>query len=675
MGVVVLATAVFLETSFASAETVLYDADVGGACITGREVFVEGRWDFSAYGEFEIDLEPESTTNSWTHLAVEMSNAGRRPADVNGCGSCGIFAINIFMEKGVSSARRPIPPPMPVFQSVVSEMRGMAPEGLFAQIWPSPYWSYKEAGWGNTIKAWSLDISKDVVRVSVRNLGGAAPLAVRRIVLLGPANKVAAMPEFACMPPARFFPCIDVYGQFKWREWPGKVHNDDDLAVAKAAEEADLAAHPGPSGRDKWGGWADGPRFDATGHFYVLKVHGKWWFVDPDGYLWWSHGPVRVSPSCGMTPIKGRERLFDYLPAADSPLAAFYKTRDELLWPYYEKRGLTNTFDFTAANLWRKYGDDWRRIWADRAHKRLRSWGANTIANSSDARVLRLARTPYCDRFEIKSRPIEATAKTGAWWPFRDPFDPSFREDIRRQMKLRKEEMEDPWCFGFFVDNELGWGGPADLARWAWESPEDQPARMELCRRLVAKYGKVPREPTNEDFRNFTVEVIHAYFRGVREEFKRAAPHKLYLGCRFSGGLDETVKRISAEYCDVMSFNYYGRDVTDFPPLPDGVDKPVVIGEFHFGALDRGPIRCGLVWLNSQAERAATYRRYLESALRDPRFVGAHWHQFSDDVATGRFDGENFQIGWVDVCDTPYPETIEAVRWVGENMYRMRYGE
>ena len=83
----------------------------------------------------------------------------------------------------------------------------------------------------------------------------------------------------------------------------------------------------------------------------------------------------------------------------------------------------------------------------------------------------------------------------------------------------------------------------------------------------------------------------------------------------------------------------------------------------------------GLVWLESQEERRAVYCRYLESALRDPRIVGAHWHQYCDDAPTGRFDGENFQIGWVDVCDTPYPETIAAVRWVGDNMYGLRYGK
>ena len=38
-----------------------------------------------------------------------------------------------------------------------------------------------------------------------------------------------------------------------------------------------------------------------------------------------------------------------------------------------------------------------------------------------------------------------------------------------------------------------------------------------------------------------------------------------------------------------------------------------------------------------------------------------------------RFDGESMQNGWTDVCDTPYAETVEAIRWVGENMYRIRW--
>ena len=63
---------------------------------------------------------------------------------------------------------------------------------------------------------------------------------------------------------------------------------------------------------------------------------------------------------------------------------------------------------------------------------------------------------------------------------------------------------------------------------------------------------------------------------------------------------------------------------------------------------------------------------YVTSALKHPFVVGVHWHQFGDQATTGRFDGENFQVGFVDCCNTPYPETIEAIREVGYHMYEIR---
>jgi len=69
---------------------------------------------------------------------------------------------------------------------------------------------------------------------------------------------------------------------------------------------------------------------------------------------------------------------------------------------------------------------------------------------------------------------------------------------------------------------------------------------------------------------------------------------------------------------------------------------------------------------------AQAYFNYVESALRHPNFVGVHWHQYSEQATTGRFDGENFQNGFVDVCDTPYPETIGKIREIGYPMYQIR---
>jgi hypothetical protein len=74
-----------------------------------------------------------------------------------------------------------------------------------------------------------------------------------------------------------------------------------------------------------------------------------------------------------------------------------------------------------------------------------------------------------------------------------------------------------------------------------------------------------------------------------------------------------------------------------------------------------------------QAARAAAYRDYVRGALRHPQFVGCHWFKYVDEPTTGRpLDEENYQIGFVDIVDTPYAETVAAARALGAEMYRMR---
>lgn len=40
---------------------------------------------------------------------------------------------------------------------------------------------------------------------------------------------------------------------------------------------------------------------------------------------------------------------------------------------------------------------------------------------------------------------------------------------------------------------------------------------------------------------------------------------------------------------------------------------------------------------------------------------------------SGRYSSSNYQIGFVDICDKPYPETIAASRKIGYQMYKVRY--
>ncbi|MBQ2965514.1 MAG: beta-galactosidase [Bacteroidales bacterium] len=505
------------------------------------------------------------------------------------------------------------------------------------------------------------------------------------------------LPDAMNMSKDEFYPFIDKYGQFKHTEWPGKVKSDADLEKARIAEEKDLAANPGPKNFTKYGGWADGPKFEATGHFRVQKIDGKWWMIDPEGYLFWSHGIVRVSHSNAVTPLEGenlknRSFYFEDLPDKDSDFYQFYYTHDQLLKPYYTARGIDSTYDFSSANLYRKYGEDYLADFNDICHRRLRSWGLNTIANSSDKEICLMDRTPYMDRFEVVSVSFPGT---GGWWPVMDPYDPSFIVSLEKQLKDRKRELEDPWCLGFFVDNEIAWGHPTNIAEIVMKCPADQAAKKHFLSVLKGKYVTInalneawgtkfdswnalaqnrkavkTNDRNRADYLEFNRGVIHKYYSNIRGAFDRLAPGVLYMGCRFAGYTPDLVS-IGAEYCDVISYNIY--DFTlDKVQLPEGVDKPIMIGEFHFGAQDRGMFHCSQVEVESQKNRGDAYVRYVESGLRHPNIIGVHWHQYSDQATSARFCGENFQVGFTDVCDTPYPETIDAARNIGYRMYEFR---
>jgi hypothetical protein len=56
----------------------------------------------------------------------------------------------------------------------------------------------------------------------------------------------------------------------------------------------------------------------------------------------------------------------------------------------------------------------------------------------------------------------------------------------------------------------------------------------------------------------------------------------------------------------------------------------------------------------TQKERAAGFRNTLQALLRTPFVIGADWFQYFDEPTHGRFDGENFNFGLVDIHDRPY---------------------
>jgi hypothetical protein len=180
-------------------------------------------------------------------------------------------------------------------------------------------------------------------------------------------------------------------------------------------------------------------------------------------------------------------------------------------------------------------------------------------------------------------------------------------------------------------------------------------------------------EGMKADMSAFLKAFARQYFTVVRSVIRKYDTHHLYLGCRFAWRNPEAVEA-AAEVCDVVSFNIYEKAVDPQKwAFAKGLNKPCIIGEFHFGALDRGMLHPGLVAAEDQKERAALYRSYVESVVDHPAFVGCHWFQYYDEPLTGRsLDGENYNIGLVDVTDTPYPELVKAAKAVHAEAYERR---
>lgn len=491
---------------------------------------------------------------------------------------------------------------------------------------------------------------------------------------------------------ARFFPFIDTLGQYKHKDWPGKTHSVAELATNRDAEAKDLAAHPGPASWDRWGGWAEGPQLKATGFFRTEKVDGKWWLIDPDGRLFFSHGMDCVR-EMDSTPIDERATWFEDFPGDKPEFKEFLSWNYSLHGHYAGKT--PRCFSFIGANLLRKYGPGWRATYANVAHQRLRSWGINTIANWSDEKTYLLRRTPYTDSIGSRgAKMIEGSE--GYWGKFPDPFDPSLAASARKSMENKKtKSANDPWCLGYFSDNEMAWGNDTSLALAALKSPPDQPAKKAFIDQLKKKYTDIAKlnqawattnatwdallqtreapdkKKADADLKDFYTTTAEHYFQTMRDAIRATAPNQLYLGCRFAW-VNDRAAAAAARYCDVVSYNLYRKTIADFK-FNGGADVPLIVGEFHFGALDRGMHHPGLVKTSNQVARAETYKSYLHGALKHPQFVGTHWFKYQDEPTTGRsYDEENYQIGFLDCCDTPYPETITASREIGRDMYKIR---
>ncbi|MGE5530005.1 MAG: hypothetical protein ACM3X6_12810 [Patescibacteria group bacterium] len=484
----------------------------------------------------------------------------------------------------------------------------------------------------------------------------------------------------ALKPPAGG-PVVDRFGQWNRKEWPGKIHTEDELAAAMRAEDRDLAAARAPEGRGAYGGYT-ARRFPKSGFFRIEREPGgRFWLVDPEGCAFFSTGLDCTRPWSEGPVMDEHLPLFEEAPAREQASRA----PDVMQYsPYTE-------------NLKRVYGQAWHEAWAEQVLRRHRAWGFNTIGNWSDEYLTGLGRMPYVV-------PLREPKAAGLWRGFPDVCAPEFADvcaDFAAQAGARRD---DPMLVGHFLGNEPGWCAAGFILAERLLAGPDSHTRTEIIRRLAeSRGGDLPalnaawgtafgswsdlgRAPWPDGripdaakpvLREISGELVELYYTGLCNALRRVDPNHLILGIRFAGLPAEEYCLRGMEACDVASINIY-----DHEPRPDALRRlheasrrPVMVGEFHFAALGYGAIANGLCAVRTDRDKGLGYRYFVERFAAMPFTVGLHWFQFVDEPCFGRFDGENYACGFVDVTNRPYPELVDAAIRTHAGLYAVLTGE
>lgn len=481
---------------------------------------------------------------------------------------------------------------------------------------------------------------------------------------------------------------VDETGQWKINDWDSKSSGIGEVKEYLNHQINDIKHESPFSDRDLYGG-CKFKTFNTTGYFRTQHDGKRWWIVDPDGFAFLSVGVDCIVPGEGGN-IKGIESLFDKIPEENSEYADAWS----IGW------GIKSSpqFSFTISNLISSFGDKWKDKWLELTKIRLKSWGINTIGNWSSLDFIGYAKMPYV--LQLKDFP-ETTKNIFRDFP--DVFSDEYRNNSDQFAKQLENLKDDKYMIGYFLRNEPTWAFvngliiaeellenkdhfyskdefidfisiryKNDISKFnsSWAINISSFEALKLGIRKASKLSAI----AEKDLKDFSKIMIELYVKIPSHAVKGIDVNHLNLGMRY-GFISSDEVLAGSECFDVFSVNCY-----DINPM-EAVEKigkstglPVMIGEYHFGALDRGLSATGIRGVSSQEERGIAYRYYLENAISSKYCVGAHYFQYNDQPALGRFDGENYQIGFIDVCQKPYEDFITAVTACSETMYDVATG-
>jgi len=339
-----------------------------------------------------------------------------------------------------------------------------------------------------------------------------------------------------------------------------------------------------------------------------------------------------------------------------------------------------------AYYLWSLYGSVDQ--WAESVRDRLGRWGFNHLGAWNFA--VEQIGLPYVANLDL-GRWSEAL-----WF---DAFDPALPARVREcAERLTAPHRQSGLRIGYFPDNEVGWWNTSLFEFYLSKGWENHTKRL-LWQLLHDRYNgdwptllkdwvPVPAASGFDSLRDagvalrlrpggagihlvnrFTFLCAERYYQLMHDGLRAADPEALIFSDRLPIYYSQDAVRAMAPYVDIIAVNY-DLDGPDswlahyfFEGLAALTGKPVLISEFFCAAMENrsGNKNTGhLLKVATQTERAKVVQQALKNFACFPHIVGTHWFQYYDEPQGGRSDGEDYNMGLVDIYDQPYEELVAS---------------
>ncbi len=424
-------------------------------------------------------------------------------------------------------------------------------------------------------------------------------------------------------------------GTRSYRDWkPYKTRTISQLANYNVPEKTVQLS--------KYGGRLD-RKEEATGFYYTKQIEGRWWIIDPDGYLF-------IHKAVNSINMGKSER---------NKTALQEKYKDETGWSNATIKLLRDN-NFNGAGSWSD---------------------AERLTKAQKQQTTPLAYTINCKFMSGYGNKRGGTHKVPGHTGFPNStifvFDPDFEIYCQEKAKKLAENKDDKNLLGYFSDNELPFKRKT-LEGYLTLSDKNDYGYIAAKKWLADK--AISKDNITDEIRDeFVAYVAHKYYSIVTKAIAQNDPNHLFLGPRLysSEKHNEVFMTVAGKYTDIICCNYYNQWTPKKQHLQEWAEwtnKPFIITEWYVKGEDSGlSNKTGAGWIvKTQKDRGLFYQNYTLALLESSNCVGWHWFRYQDNDPTlkgAELSNIDANKGIVDNYYNGYQPLLELMNEINTQVY------